>query len=33
MVVKSYVHVTWEPVTRIDETVRGDGAFGHTGVD
>ena len=32
MVIKEYVHVTWESVTRIDETVRGDGAFGHTGV-
>lgn len=33
MVVKEYVHVTWEPVERIDETERGDGAFGHTGVN
>jgi len=32
LVVKEYVHVTWEPVSRIDETERGDGAFGHTGV-
>lgn len=33
MVIKEYVHVEWEPVKRLDETVRGDGAFGHTGVD
>lgn len=33
MVIKEYVHVAWEPVERIDETVRGDGAFGHTGTD
>ena len=33
MVIKQYVHVTWEPVRRIDETVRGDGGFGHTGTD
>ena len=31
--IKEYVHVTWEGVDRIDETVRGDGAFGHTGVN
>ncbi len=33
MVIKEYVKVEWEPVTRIDETVRGDGAFGHTGTE
>ena len=33
MVIKEYVHVSWESVSHIDETVRGDGAFGHTGVD
>lgn len=33
LVVKEYVKVEWEPVDRIDETVRGDGAFGHTGTD
>ena len=33
MVVTPYLHVTWEEVARIDETVRGDGAFGHTGTD
>ncbi len=33
LVIKEYVHVEWEPVDRIDETKRGDGAFGHTGTD
>lgn len=33
MVIKKYVHVTWEPVKRIDQTERGDGAFGHTGTE
>lgn len=33
MVIKEYTHVEWEPVERIDETVRGEGAFGHTGVN
>lgn len=33
MVIKQYTAVEWEPVTRIDETERGDGAFGHTGVN
>lgn len=33
MVIKEYTHVSWEPVERIDETERGDGAFGHTGVN
>ena len=33
MVVTRYSHVQWEEVERIDETVRGDGAFGHTGVE
>lgn len=32
-VIKSYVHVEWEPVNRIDETKRGEGAFGHTGTE
>lgn len=32
MVVTPYLHVSWEEVDRIDETVRGDGGFGHTGV-
>lgn len=33
LVIKEYVHVAWEPVDRLDETKRGDGAFGHTGVN
>lgn len=33
MVIKEYTHVEWEPVERIDETKRGEGAFGHTGVN
>lgn len=33
LVIKEYVHVTWEQVDRIDETKRGEGAFGHTGVN
>lgn len=33
MVVTRYTRVTWEPVNRIDRTERGDGAFGHTGVN
>ena len=31
MVITRYSHVEWEAVDRIDETVRGEGAFGHTG--
>ena len=33
LVIKSYVHVTWEPVERIDDTASGEGGFGHTGVN
>lgn len=33
MVITRYTRVTWEAVDRLDETVRGDGAFGHTGVN
>lgn len=33
MVVTRYSHVEWEQVETIDETVRGDGGFGHTGVE
>lgn len=33
MVITNYTHVEWEPVERLDETVRGEGAFGHTGTD
>lgn len=32
MVIAPYTHVAWEPVEEIDETRRGDGAFGHTGL-
>lgn len=33
MVVTKYTRVEWEPVDRIDHTERGDGAFGHTGLN
>lgn len=33
LVIKEYVHVDWEQVDRIDETERGEGGFGHTGVN
>lgn len=33
MVITNYAHVEWEPVERLDETSRGDGGFGHTGVE
>lgn len=33
MVVSSYTRVDWMPVDRLDETERGDGGFGHTGVN
>lgn len=33
MVIKRYTRVSWEPVSRIDQTERGDGGFGHTGVE
>lgn len=33
MVIKEYVKASWTPVSRIDETERGDGGFGHTGVN
>lgn len=32
LVIKEYVHATWEAVDSLDETERGDGGFGHTGV-
>ncbi len=32
MVITRYTHVKWEPVDRIDETERGEGAFGHSGL-
>lgn len=33
MVIARYDRVEWEQVERIDETVRGDGAFGHSGTE
>lgn len=33
MVITDYTHVEWEPVERLDETKRGDGGFGHTGLN
>lgn len=33
MVVTRYTHVEWEEVKEIDNTVRGDGGFGHSGVE
>lgn len=33
MVIAKYEKVSWEQVDRIDETERGDGGFGHTGVN
>jgi len=33
MVVSEYTRVKWVPTHKLDETERGDGGFGHTGVD
>ncbi|MCH5347341.1 MAG: dUTP diphosphatase [Muribaculaceae bacterium] len=33
MVIKEYTRVEWEEVERLDHTKRGDGGWGHTGVD
>lgn len=33
LVIKEYVRAEWEEAKRLDETERGDGAFGHTGVN
>lgn len=33
MVIARYDRVEWEQVERIDETVRGDGGFGHSGTE
>lgn len=33
MVIARYDRVDWEQVERIDETVRGDGGFGHSGTE
>lgn len=32
-VITQYTRVEWEPTDRLDETKRGDGAFGHTGTN
>lgn len=32
MVIAHYTRIEWEPVDRIDETERGEGGFGHTGL-
>lgn len=33
MVITQYSHVEWEPVDELDRTKRGNGGFGHTGVN
>jgi dUTP pyrophosphatase len=33
MVISNYTHVEWENTDTIDQTERGDGGFGHTGVN
>lgn len=33
MVITDYTHIAWEEVKELDQTKRGTGAFGHTGVD
>ena len=33
MVIVPYMRINWEPVKELDHTVRGDGAFGHTGTE
>lgn len=33
MVISRYTRVAWEQVREIDDTVRGDGGFGHTGTN
>ena len=32
MVIKQYTRVEWEQAESLEETSRGDGAFGHTGL-
>lgn len=32
-VIKEYVRAEWQPVSTLDHTERGDGGFGHTGVN
>lgn len=33
MVISRYTRVAWEQVREIDDTIRGDGGFGHTGTN
>ena len=33
LVIKEYVRAEWQPVSTLDHTERGDGGFGHTGVN
>ncbi len=33
MVIKEYVHVSWEEARELDRTTRENGGFGHTGLD
>lgn len=33
MVVKEYIHVEWDEVDSLDSSERGEGGFGHTGVE
>jgi len=33
MVISSYTKIEWEAVNELDQTVRGDGGFGHTGTN
>jgi len=33
LVVKKYERIEWDPVSRLDETSRGDGGFGHSGTN
>jgi dUTPase len=33
MVITNYTHVDWIATDSIDETARGEGGFGHTGVN
>ena len=32
MVIAKYERITWQPVARLQQTERGDGGFGHTGI-
>lgn len=33
MVIKEYVHVEWDEISSLDSSERGEGGFGHTGVE